>query len=116
MNWKTLNYGDKFPEIPGVEFEQEYKDKALISLTIKINGSIIKCSKSGWGDTLAVAIPAPPEMVEKFKLTGKIGQSGSEIPFEQIYEKEYTAIDVQSSLSNSAWDMIIEKILMPQEK
>lgn len=86
MNMKTVK---KHSEIvlAGIAIEMHVKDGQTTGLTLTdANGSLVTVSRDTYGIGIDVLVPAPPKMVDRWRVSGKVlGLAVSE-DFEGEYE------------------------------
>lgn len=121
MNWKSVKGEKEVEEVYGKPIEFEKEDGNIKSVTITAeNGKKLRFANSGYGYGVSVFVPAPPKMVDKYKLSGTINELPIQDEFlEDAYEaekrKQYWERKF-NALSEDEVKLSIDKVQVPEEE
>ena len=83
--------------LEGVTVELDMVDNAVKSVILTdAKGNTVRVIERTYN--LYVEVPAPPEMVKRWKLSGHV----LDLPLEKVFEHEYEAIEEKSRLEGDA--------------
>lgn len=111
MNMKTVK---KHSEIilAGIAIEMHVKDGTTIGLTLKdASGSLVTVQRDSYGLGVDVLIPAPPKMVKRHQVKGKI----KGVAFCELFDESYLAIARVNELGVDADPIEVTEVEIPEE-
>lgn len=107
MKWTSVKKDSEFA-LPGIQIEIERVDGGIKAVTFSIDGKpVAAVQKYGW-DTMTIAVPTPPKMVTKYRLTGEV--KGFKII--ELFEHKYEAESKSEGLDSSN----IEEVEVPDDE
>lgn len=99
-------------KLEGVTLSWEKIDGQVRSVTLTDqSGNIVKMSKANtYSDAIAVLVPAPPVMEDRWVLSGELPGS---IFIRKAFKHQYEADEAKAALNGSGDGLKVEKLKMP---
>jgi hypothetical protein len=108
MNLKTVKKQEEV-RLMGIAADVEFKDGHATGLILRDAGGGVLVVRMSQYSSLDVLVPAPPKMVERHRIAGKL----KGIEFSELFETEYEAQNRLRDLEVSG--VQIEKVSVPEE-
>jgi hypothetical protein len=108
MNLKSVKKQDEV-KLAGIVVEVEFKDSMPTGVVLRDVAGGALVVRAGQYSGLDVMVPAPPKMVERFRIAGAV----KGIKFVELFESEYAASSRLVDLEVSG--VQIEKVSVPEE-